>query len=74
MTRNKKVSDFLVEGVDAWGVEVSDGYSGDGINGVLGALGRAASRPRLIQPTHEERRPARGAAASRTLDQFLTRR
>ncbi len=51
---SKKVSDFLVERLTAWGVEVVYGYSGDGINGILGALGRAGNRPRLIQPPHEE--------------------
>ena len=49
-----KVSDFLVERLKAWGVDVIYGYSGDGINGILGALGRAESPPRLIQPPHEE--------------------
>jgi pyruvate dehydrogenase (quinone) len=49
-----KVSDFLVRRLTAWGVEVVYGYSGDGINGILGALGRAQNRPRLIQPPHEE--------------------
>jgi pyruvate dehydrogenase (quinone) len=49
-----KVSDFLVQRLAAWGVEVIYGYSGDGINGILGALGRAGNRPRLIQPPHEE--------------------
>lgn len=51
---SKKVSDFLVERLTAWGVDVIYGYSGDGINGILGALGRAENRPRLIQPPHEE--------------------
>jgi pyruvate dehydrogenase (quinone) len=51
---NKKVSDFLVERLTAWGVEVVYGYSGDGINGILGALGRAGNHPRLIQAPHEE--------------------
>jgi pyruvate dehydrogenase (quinone) len=50
----KKVSDFLVERLTAWGVDVVYGYSGDGINGILGALGRAGNRPRFIQPPHEE--------------------
>lgn len=48
------VSDFLVERLTAWGVDVVYGYSGDGINGILGALGRANNRPRLVQPPHEE--------------------
>jgi pyruvate dehydrogenase (quinone) len=50
----KKVSDFLVERLTAWGVEVVYGYAGDGINGILGALGRAGNRPKFIQPPHEE--------------------
>jgi pyruvate dehydrogenase (quinone) len=49
-----KVSDFLVQRLTAWGVDVVYGYSGDGINGILGALGRAQNRPRLLQPPHEE--------------------
>jgi pyruvate dehydrogenase (quinone) len=48
------VSDFLVERLQAWGVEVVYGYAGDGINGILGAFGRANNQPRLIQPPHEE--------------------
>src|SRR4051812_36198027 len=50
----KKVSDFLVERLTAWGVSLVYGYAGDGINGILGALGRATDGPRLIQPPHEE--------------------
>jgi pyruvate dehydrogenase (quinone) len=53
MAKNK-VSDFLVQRLVAWGVDVIYGYSGDGINGILGALGRADQRPRFIQPPHEE--------------------
>lgn len=51
---NAKVSDFLVERIRAWGVDVIYGYAGDGINGILGALGRAGNRPRFVQPPHEE--------------------
>jgi pyruvate dehydrogenase (quinone) len=54
MTPPKKVSDFLLERLRAWGVDTIYGYSGDGINGILGALGRAGNKPRLIQPPHEE--------------------
>lgn len=50
----KKVSDFLVERLTQWGVNLVYGYAGDGINGILGALGRATNGPRLIQPPHEE--------------------
>jgi pyruvate dehydrogenase (quinone) len=49
-----KVSDFLIERLVAWGVDIIYGYSGDGINGILGALGRARRAPRFIQPAHEE--------------------
>ena len=34
----KRTSDFFVERLKAWGVTRIYGYSGDGINGVLGAL------------------------------------
>jgi len=36
----KRTSDFFVERLKAWGVTRIYGYSGDGINGVLGALQR----------------------------------
>lgn len=48
------VSDFVVDRLCAWGVERIYGYSGDGINGVVGALGRNEDRIRFIQPRHEE--------------------
>ena len=48
------VSDFIVRRLGEWGVTRLYGYSGDGINGILGALGRAGNRPELIQPPHEE--------------------
>lgn len=35
------------------GLRRSYGYSGDGINGIVGALGRAGNEPELIQPAHE---------------------
>ena len=49
-----KLSDFVIERLNAWGVDTIYGYSGDGINGLLGALGRASKRPRFVQPAHEE--------------------
>lgn len=49
-----KLSDFVLERLNAWGADTIYGYSGDGINGLLGALGRASKRPRFIQPAHEE--------------------
>ncbi len=47
------VSDYLLERLTQWGVRRIYGYPGDGINGVIGALGR---RPELefIQVRHEE--------------------
>jgi pyruvate dehydrogenase (quinone) len=48
------VSDFLVRRLKAWGVHRLYGYSGDGINGILGALDRAGNDPLFIQVRHEE--------------------
>src|SRR5918997_3307661 len=48
------VSDFLVQRLKAWGVQRLYGYSGDGINGILGALNRAGNDPVFIQVRHEE--------------------
>ena len=35
-----KTADFFVERLKAWGVKRIFGYSGDGINGVIGAIQR----------------------------------
>ena len=35
-----KTADFFVDRLKAWGVKRIFGYSGDGINGVIGALQR----------------------------------
>jgi pyruvate dehydrogenase (quinone) len=48
-----KTADFFVERLKAWGVRRIFGYSGDGINGVIGALQRDATID-FIQPRHEE--------------------
>jgi pyruvate dehydrogenase (quinone) len=40
------VSDFLVQRLEAWRVRRVFGYPGDGINGVVGALARAADKIR----------------------------
>jgi len=48
------VADFMVGRLAQWGVDRVFGYSGDGINGVMGALRRAEDRVRMIQPRHEE--------------------
>jgi pyruvate dehydrogenase (quinone) len=48
-----KTADFFVERLKAWGVERIYGYSGDGINGVIGAIQRDGAID-FIQPRHEE--------------------
>ena len=50
----RTVSDVVVERLRAWGVPRVFGYSGDGINGVLGALRRAGGDPAFVQARHEE--------------------
>jgi pyruvate dehydrogenase (quinone) len=50
----KLVSDVVVERLSAWGIDRVFGYSGDGINGVIAALGRADNKPAFIQARHEE--------------------
>jgi pyruvate dehydrogenase (quinone) len=52
--KSAKVSDFIVARLRSWGVRRIYGYSGDGINGLLGALGRAGNDPEFVQPAHEE--------------------
>jgi pyruvate dehydrogenase (quinone) len=46
-------ADFLVERLKSWGVERIFGYSGDGINGVIGAIQRDGDLD-FVQPRHEE--------------------
>jgi pyruvate dehydrogenase (quinone) len=48
-----KTADFFVGRLKAWGVRRIFGYSGDGINGVIGALQRDGGID-FIQPRHEE--------------------
>src|SRR5579871_4063724 len=50
-------SDFLIERLHQWGVRRIFGYPGDGINGIMGALGRAEKNSHqidFIQTRHEE--------------------
>lgn len=49
-----QVSDFLLERLRDWGVTHVFGYPGDGINGLLGAWGRAENKPMFVQARHEE--------------------
>src|SRR6476659_6122876 len=50
----KTTSDFLIERLQAWGVDRVYGYPGDGINGILGALARATDAIDFVQVRHEE--------------------
>ena len=47
------VSDFVLQRMSEWGVNRINGYPGDGINGLLGALNRSDDL-RFIQSRHEE--------------------
>ena len=49
----KTVGDFLLERLAQWGVKRIYGYPGDGINGIMGALGRNEDME-FIQARHEE--------------------
>ncbi|HEX5352851.1 MAG TPA: thiamine pyrophosphate-requiring protein [Rhodanobacteraceae bacterium] len=48
------VGDFIVERLGEWGVQRVYGYPGDGINGLMGALGRAEDKLAFVRACHEE--------------------
>lgn len=48
------VGDFIIKRLAAWGVTRIFGYPGDGINGILGALGRSTEPVKFTQVRHEE--------------------
>jgi pyruvate dehydrogenase (quinone) len=48
------VGDFLLERLSQWGVKRIFGYPGDGINGIMGAMGRKAKQFDYIRVRHEE--------------------
>src|SRR3954466_5441261 len=50
----RTVADFIVERLEAWGVELVYGYPGDGINGLTSAGGGAGDRVGFVQARHEE--------------------
>jgi hypothetical protein len=50
----ERVADFVLDRLRDWGVHRVFAYPGDGINGMLGAFGRAEGDPEFIQPRHEE--------------------
>ena len=48
------VADFMLERLREWGIRRFYGYPGDGINGLLGAMGRASADVDFVQVRHEE--------------------
>jgi pyruvate dehydrogenase (quinone) len=50
----KLVADVIVERLLSWGVHRVFGYSGDGINTLMGALRRASDHIDFVQARHEE--------------------
>ena len=50
----RTVADLIVDRLETWGVSRVFGYSGDGINGFMGALRRAEGRVEFVQARHEE--------------------
>ncbi|MFD5278663.1 thiamine pyrophosphate-requiring protein [Pseudarthrobacter sp. NPDC058362] len=51
---DRTVADLIVDRLTTWGVNRVFGYSGDGINGFMGALRRAEGRIDFVQARHEE--------------------
>ena len=48
------VSDFLLQRLNLWGIKRIYGFPGDGINGIIGAIGRAGDKVEYVQVRHEE--------------------
>ncbi|GAC1391119.1 MAG: thiamine pyrophosphate-requiring protein [Ktedonobacteraceae bacterium] len=51
---SEKVSDFLLKRLSTWGIKRIFGFPGDGILGILGALGRHQDLFEFVQVRHEE--------------------
>jgi pyruvate dehydrogenase (quinone) len=51
---SQTVGDFLLQRMSDWGVTRIFGYPGDGINGIMGALGRVSDRFEYVRVRHEE--------------------
>ena len=47
-------ADLMLDRLHEWGVRRIYGYAGDGINGVMGALGERTDEIRFVQARHEE--------------------
>jgi pyruvate dehydrogenase (quinone) len=48
------VADFLLDRLNQWGVRRVFGHPGDGISGIVQALGRAGDKMEFVQAGHEE--------------------
>jgi pyruvate dehydrogenase (quinone) len=48
------VSDFLIQRLNEWSIRRIYGFPGDGINGIIGAIGRAGDKVDYVQVRHEE--------------------
>jgi pyruvate dehydrogenase (quinone) len=48
------VGDYLIQRLNAWGIRRIYGFPGDGINGIIGAIGRAEDKVDYVQVRHEE--------------------
>ncbi|HET8554132.1 MAG TPA: thiamine pyrophosphate-requiring protein [Rhodanobacteraceae bacterium] len=51
---SETVGDFILQRLSDWGIRQIFGYPGDGINGLMGALGRAEDRFNYTRVRHEE--------------------
>jgi pyruvate dehydrogenase (quinone) len=51
---SQTVGDYLLQRLREWGVSQVFAYPGDGINGIVTALGRADDHPQFVQARHEE--------------------
>jgi pyruvate dehydrogenase (quinone) len=54
MSQTVTVADYILSRLREWGTDKVFAYPGDGINGILGAFGRADNKPKFIQSRHEE--------------------
>jgi pyruvate dehydrogenase (quinone) len=51
---SQTVGDFFWQRMHDWGVRTIFGYPGDGVNGLIGALGRTNGQFKFVQVRHEE--------------------
>ncbi|HET6804840.1 MAG TPA: thiamine pyrophosphate-requiring protein, partial [Frateuria sp.] len=51
---SETVGDFILQRLSDWGLRRIFGFPGDGINGIMGAMGRAAERFDYVRVRHEE--------------------